>query len=99
MTLIQNENAVVQSEMPQTVGHVQHQPSAVIGLREMMHEMHDFILGLWIETAGGFVTEEQVRGTDEFKREGETTPLAAGEEVHRSVRGFEQIDLAQHFRE
>ena len=52
---VEHEDAVVEREVPQAVGDGKH--DAVVVARELVHELHDLVLGFRVEAAGHFVAE------------------------------------------
>ncbi len=65
--LVQNEHAVIQVEVPETVGHRQNDALVVPG--NVPHQLDDLVLGLRIEPARDLVAEHQRRRADHLERE------------------------------
>ena len=97
VTLAEDEDAIVEGEVGETVGDGEDDASFCAG--EFMHELDDFGLGFGVETAGDFVAEQEARGADHFEGHGEAAFLATGEDADFAVADFVEADIAEDFFE
>ena len=97
VTLAEDEDAIVEGEVGETVGDGEDDASFCAG--EFMHELDDFGLGFGVETAGDFVAEQEAWGADHFEGHGEATFLATGEDADLAVADFVEADIAEDFFE
>jgi hypothetical protein len=77
---VQHQDRIVQVDVRQAVGHVDHQP--LVLARQGVHQVDDLLLGFRVEAAGDLVAEQQGGAADQFHRQPEAALLATGDHLH-----------------
>ena len=75
-----------------------HQKSGAVLVGEIAHEVEDLAAGFWIERAGGFIGEEDLRLAQQGAGDGDALPFADGEPAGPRVKPMRKAHPCQHLR-
>ena len=82
-SLIKHGYAIVKIEMANAMRDRNHSP--LVGGRNVVQQMHNFVFRFRVEPAGDFVAQEQQRRADHLQGEGEPPLLSTGKNTHPAI--------------